>query len=91
MALGEDGYMSPALVASRSGLSLKTVYRAIESGALCAYQPTKRYLISEAAYQAWVTQSPAARAAEVTTSVRPATAVEVGSYSELLAIEREAA
>ena len=43
--LGHDGFMSPAQVA-RSGLSPKTVYRAIRSGALRAHQPTTKYLIS---------------------------------------------
>jgi hypothetical protein len=35
---GADGLMSPAGVAARSGLSRKTVYRAIASGALVAYR-----------------------------------------------------
>ena len=77
-ALGEDGYMSP-------------VYRAIRSGALSAHQPTKKYLVSEAAYFAWVTQPPSFVPPKDAPSVRPSAPVESGSSAELLAIEPEAA
>ena len=91
-ALGEDGFMSPAQVASRCGLSSKTVYRAIWSGALRAHRPARKYLISEEAYQAWVTR-PATREDvrdALRARVRPATP-ERGSAAELLAIEEGAA
>lgn len=87
-ALGEDGFMSAAQVASRCGLSLKTVYRAIWSGALRAHRPARKYLITEEAYQEWVTR-PGARedVREVLRArLRPATP-ERGSAAELLAIE----
>jgi excisionase family DNA binding protein len=84
--------MSPAQVAVRCGLSLKTVYRAIRSGALRAHQPTTRYLISEVAYQEWVTQPPAGQdvGAVLHSRLRPV-APERGSAAELLAIEEGAA
>jgi excisionase family DNA binding protein len=80
--------MSPAEVAARAGLSLKTVYRAIRSGALVAHQPTAKYLISEAAYRAWVTRPPAFRSAALA-SPPPPPAPGAGSAAELLAIEAE--
>ena len=51
--------MSPAEVAARCGLSTKTVYRAIRSGALRACRPTWKLLISEYAYQEWINRPPA--------------------------------
>lgn len=88
--LGEDGLMSPAGVAARSGLSRKTVYRAIASGALAAYQPTSRYLIPEWAYEAWITGERAAVGGDSQPLPRPAVPV-VGSGDELRAIESDAA
>lgn len=83
------GLMSPAGVAARSGLSRKTVYRAIASGALVAYRPTSRYLIPEWAYEEWITGE---RTALVDGSPLPRPAVPgVGSGDELRAIESEAA
>jgi excisionase family DNA binding protein len=87
---GAERLMSPAQVADRSGLSRKTVYRAIASGALVAYQPTSRYLISERAYEAWITRERAAVAGDSQSLPRPA-APAVGSGDELRAIESEAA
>ena len=84
--------MSPAQVAARCGLSRKTVYRAIWCGALRAHRPARKYLISEDAYQEWVTR-PALREAvdEVLHArLRPVTP-ERGSAAELLAIEEGAA
>ena len=91
-SLGQDGFMSPAQVAKRCGLSRKTVYRAIRSGALRAHQPTTKYLISEDAYQEWVTQPPAREdvGKVLHARLRPATP-ERGSAEELLAIEEGAA
>jgi excisionase family DNA binding protein len=91
-SLGEDGFMSPAQVAARCGLSLKTVYRAISDGSLRAYRPARRFLVSEEAYQAWVTR-PAARVDVgefLHARLRPAIP-ERGSAAELLAIEEGAA
>lgn len=91
-SLGEDGFMSPAQVASRCGLSSKTVYRAIWAGALRAHRPARKYLISEEAYQEWVTRP--ANLEDVREALharlRPATP-ERGSAAELLAIEEGAA
>ncbi len=84
---GADGFMSPAEVAARSGLSRKTVYRAIASGALVAYRPTSRYLIPEWAYEAWITRE---RAAVVGGSRQPVprpAVPAVGSLAALRAIE----
>jgi excisionase family DNA binding protein len=91
-SLGEDGFMSPRQVSERSGLSLKTVYRAIRSGALRAHQPATKYLISEDAYRAWVTRPPAwQEVADVLQArVRPVPP-ERGSAAELRAIEEGAA
>jgi excisionase family DNA binding protein len=88
---GADGFMSPAEVAARSGLSRKTVYRAIASGALVAYQPTSRYLIPERAYQAWITSERAAVVEDSHPVPRPVVVPPVGSGDELRAIESEAA
>jgi excisionase family DNA binding protein len=87
-SLGHDGFMSPAQVAERCGLSVKTVYRAIRSGALRAHQPTTKYLISEEAYREWVTRPPAREDVEevLHARLRPVTP-ERGSAAELLAIE----
>jgi excisionase family DNA binding protein len=87
---GADGLMSPAGVASRSGLSRKTVYRAIASGALVAYRPTSRYLIPEWAYEAWITRERTAVVEDSQPLLRPAVP-DVGSGDELRAIESEAA
>jgi excisionase family DNA binding protein len=91
-SLGHDGFMSPAQVAERCGLSVKTVYRAIWSGALRAHQPARKYLIGEDAYQEWVTRPPVREdVGEVLRDrLRPA-APELGSAAELLAIEEGAA
>lgn len=84
--------MSPAQVADRCGLSVKTVYRAIRDGELRAHQPRTRYLVSEEAYMAWVTRPPSREdvAGVLRARVRPA-APERGSSAELLAIEQGAA
>jgi excisionase family DNA binding protein len=87
---GVDGLMSPAGVAARSGLSRKTVYRAIGSGALAAYRPTSRYLIPEWAYEAWITRERTAVVEGTPPPPRPAVP-DVGSGDELRAIESEAA
>jgi excisionase family DNA binding protein len=87
---GADGLMSPAGVAGRSGLSRKTVYRAIASGALVAYRPTSRYLIPEWAYEAWITRERTAVVEGSQPLPRPAVP-DVGSGEELRAIESEAA
>jgi len=89
---GEDQFLFVADVARRSGFSRKTVYRAIESGALVASQPTSRYLVTEAEYQRWVSsgrhgQGPARRVE----LGEPAAPPIRGSLDELRAIEREAA
>jgi excisionase family DNA binding protein len=89
-----DGFMSPADAAARSGLSVKTVRRAIRSGVLVAYQPTSRYMIPEWAYEAWVTQvSARLRLPDVSAAVElpEPVAPERGTLDELRAIEREAA
>jgi excisionase family DNA binding protein len=80
--------MSPAQVAKRSGLSLKTVYRAIHSSALRAHQPATKYLISEGAYQEWVTRAPACQDVGdvLRAQLRPAVP-QRGSADELLRIE----
>jgi excisionase family DNA binding protein len=91
-ACGDDGLMSPAQVAKRCGLSLKTVYREIRRGALLAHRPTTKYLISEDAYQEWLTR-PSARqdfGDVLRAQLRPAVP-ERGSAAELLAIEQGAA
>ena len=88
---GQDQFLTPDDVARRSGLSLKTVYRAIHSGALVASQPTARYLITEADYQRWVSTR---RSCPIPPGVElpaPATPAERGSLDELRAIEKEAA
>jgi excisionase family DNA binding protein len=87
---GADGFMSPAGVAARSGLSRKTVYRAIASSALVAYRPTSRYLIPEWAYEAWITRERAAVVGDSQPVPRPAVPA-VWSRDELRAIESEAA
>ena len=91
-SLGQDGFMSPAQVAKRCGLSVKTVYRAIRCGALRAHQPTTKYLISEEAYLEWVTRPPARQDVSdvLRARLRPASP-ERGSAAELLAIEEGAA
>lgn len=71
---------------------MKTVYRAIESGALVATQPTARYLIREADYQRWVSSRRKRQdTAEVTEMPAPVAPTERGSLEELRAIERDAA
>jgi excisionase family DNA binding protein len=84
--------MSPAQVADRCSLSLKTVYRAIRSGALRAHQPATKYLISQEAYQEWITRPPARQDVGdmLQSRLRPATP-EHGSAAELMAIEEGAA
>lgn len=82
-----DG-MTPQDVAARSGYSLKTVYRAIRSGRLRAYQPTSRYLITEADYWSWLHSG--ARAEDVPAR-EPSEPAAPGSAEALRAIEREAA
>jgi excisionase family DNA binding protein len=84
--------MSPAQVADRCGLSRKTVYRAIRSGALRAHQPATKYPISEEAYREWVTRPPAHDDVGdlLRARLRPV-APERGSAAELLAIEEGAA
>ena len=88
----EEQFLTPADVALRVRHCVKTVYRAIDSGALIATQPTSRYLIRESDYQRWVSsrRSPLASAAprEVEPPLAPA---ERGSVEELRAIEREGA
>jgi len=87
---GEDQFLFVADVARRSGFSLKTVYRAIDSGALVASQPTSRYLVTEAEYQRWVSSGRHCRgAARPVELSAPATPPIQGSLDELLAIERE--
>jgi excisionase family DNA binding protein len=84
--------MSPAQVAERCGLSTKTVYRAIRSGALRAYRPASKLLISEEAFGQWIEQAlvqPSGRKA-LGGRLRPG-APERGSAAELRAIEDEAA
>ena len=81
--------MSPAEVAARCGLSTKTVYRAIRSGALRACRPTWKLLISEYAYQEWINRPPAReRVDAVLHARRRPVAPERGSAAELLAIEK---
>jgi excisionase family DNA binding protein len=87
----DEGFVSPAQVAARSSLSVKTVYRAIQAGRLLAHQPTAKYLISEAAYQAWVSRPRALRTAGSALPPRPSLAPEAGTSAELLAIESEVA
>ena len=86
-----DELMTPAEVAARSGLSVKTVRRAIRSGALVAYQPTARYLIPEWAFEAWITRPAAAAKAAGDGRRPPACPPETGSVAELLMIEAGAA
>ena len=83
-----DGFLTTAEVAARSGLSKKTVYRAIRDGRLRASRPTARYLIAESDYLSWVRLgSETNRPSVDTLSADP----PVGSAEELRAIERDAA
>lgn len=89
---GRDGLMSPAQVAERCGLSTKTVYRAIQSGALRAYRPATKLLITEEAFGQWMDRAlvqPSEKKA-LGGRLRPGVP-ERGSAAELRAIEDEAA
>lgn len=88
---GQDGFLTPADAARRSGFSEKTVYRAIRSGALAASRPTAHYRITEADYQGWV--STRLRLPDVSAAVElpEPVAPERGTLDALRAIEREAA
>lgn len=89
---GQDGFLTPADVARRSGFSEKTVYRAIRSGALVASRPTAHYRITEADYQRWVAARLLRQDASPPADLpSPAATAERGSLDELRAIEREAA
>jgi excisionase family DNA binding protein len=86
--------MSPAQVAARCGLSKKTVYRAIHSGALRAYRPASKLLIPEEAFAEWMEQAlvrPNDGAAPRGRGQLRPVAPERGSAAELQAIEDEAA
>jgi excisionase family DNA binding protein len=84
--------MSPAEAAARCGLSTKTVYRAIHSGALRAYRPARKLLIPEDALDEWIEQARVQPTASdsLLAGWRP-TPPERGSAAELRAIEDEAA
>jgi len=86
--MAADGFLTPADVAARSGLSTKTVYRAIRARRLRASRPTARYLIAEADYVSWVRSGAQTDegSVEVLSGDPP-----VGSAEELRAIEHEAA
>ena len=84
--------MTSAECAQRSGFSVKTVYRAIHSGALEASQPTAHYRIRKDAFERWVSsRRKAPGSANDAPVVVPVAPPERGSSDELRAIEREAA
>lgn len=87
-------YLTPAEAALLSRFSLKTIYRAIDSGRLRASQPTgTRYLIEMADFVQWVSTGldravPSDPASELPPPVVPA---EVGSLERLRSMENDAA
>jgi excisionase family DNA binding protein len=89
MAVPESMLLTPANIASLSQVSVKTVYRAIRSGALSAIAIGGRYRITREAYGDWITRqavAPQPDAVSADVKARPTR----GSLEALRGIEEAA-
>lgn len=90
MAVGSD-ILTPAEAALISRYSVKTIYRAIQSGQLRASRPNARYRIWRTDLSDWLGAREASPGRPTTEIPRPSAPAEVGSLERLRALEADAA